>query len=290
MQKITVIVILFFTYAHSDKLLLKDGETANVIVEDTTGCSVRYIKNGNDISLNKQMINMLIIGNDTIDLSSYVCSEKSHSKENKSVKSEIDIEDTPNHYSQSAAIPKIRDTLKEFQIKKDLKNLHTTALIGNIFHFSSYGSYLSGAFLFFVAGQKWVKPYVGPIFCVLYGTGPIISCLAERSARNSYPDLFPSNTKTGLQYYGKSWIYFGSMLASFGVGAICMNNHLTIPGYLFFGGATVCSIGSFITAGTSCVASYKNIKKMEYNQERRLNFSLSPIIGNKIIGLCLNIN
>lgn len=275
-------MIYLLNWAYSDVLFLKDGISCNVNIQDTAGCSIQYIRNGSEISLAKAQIKKIVFGKDTIDYSSFVCSEpfRNPNKKNESNK---------NQLNQTA--PRITgDTFKELQTKKDINGFRDMARLGCILHFSCYGAYLGSAVLYAGANQKWVIPFIIPTMSVLFVTGPIVSCLAEYNARSSYPDLFPSNTKTGVQYYKEGWMYLGVSLGCFGLTALCINSHAIIPAYFLMIPTAGTAVASLATSGLACITSCHTINKMEKNEEYRLHYSLSPIIGKKTTGLCLNVN
>lgn len=74
MKTLLILIFAFFiSSAAQDYLEFRNGETANVTILDTSDCFVTFERNGNKVSLNKDMFKFIIFWEDTTDLSSYTC-------------------------------------------------------------------------------------------------------------------------------------------------------------------------------------------------------------------------
>jgi hypothetical protein len=66
-------ILLSISNGSPDIISLKDGMSAKAEILDTTGCSVKFRRNGNVIEIAKDNISHLIINSDTVSYKSFVC-------------------------------------------------------------------------------------------------------------------------------------------------------------------------------------------------------------------------
>jgi hypothetical protein len=88
-HRIAVVIVLVALGCFADEIFLTDGETAKTEIVDTSGCQVRMLRRGSEVTIRKNLIRKIIWKSDTISMEKYVCPEKP-------VQS-IRIDDTPEY-------------------------------------------------------------------------------------------------------------------------------------------------------------------------------------------------
>jgi hypothetical protein len=84
------LILLFVTNVFSDEIFLKNGQNAKTKIIDTIGCEVKILRNGNTVSIKKNLIERIVWNTDTINYVNYICNEKPK-------KQAVKFEDTPEY-------------------------------------------------------------------------------------------------------------------------------------------------------------------------------------------------
>lgn len=77
-RKLSYLAIALFLplcTVYADEIYLSNGQNATTEILDTTGCSVKMIRRGNNVSIRKNLIDKIIWKNDTIRFAGYKCEE-----------------------------------------------------------------------------------------------------------------------------------------------------------------------------------------------------------------------
>jgi hypothetical protein len=72
-----------------DEVDFKNGQEVSTQIVDTSGCSIKIMRNGNEVEIKKRIVKRIIWKTDTMDYENYVCSEK--------VKPVVNMNETPEY-------------------------------------------------------------------------------------------------------------------------------------------------------------------------------------------------
>jgi hypothetical protein len=82
-------ILLFVVAVWADEVDFKNGQEVATQIVDTAGCSIKIIRNNNQVDIKKRIVKRIIWKNDTIDYENYVCNEK--------VKPVLNLNETPEY-------------------------------------------------------------------------------------------------------------------------------------------------------------------------------------------------
>jgi hypothetical protein len=69
-------VFLFVTAVTGDEVDFKNGQEVTTQIVDTSGCSIKIIRNGNEVVIRKSIVKRIIVKSDTLSYENYICNEK----------------------------------------------------------------------------------------------------------------------------------------------------------------------------------------------------------------------
>jgi hypothetical protein len=126
MQKIVLAALVCCTLIHADQIELKDGVTAKVTILDTTGCGIKFSRNGNIVDIPKAKLASIIWKSDTIQFDHFVCTPEMANR-----KSSMVFEEGYNCDKVSAILTKMKTSNSE--VRKCVVYYYTEPLYGNEF-------------------------------------------------------------------------------------------------------------------------------------------------------------
>lgn len=126
MGNVVLAAFLCCALVHADQIMLKDGVTAKVTILDTTGCGIKYSRNGNIIDIPKTKIASVIWKSDTILYNHFVCTPEIASQKSLQV-----FEDGYNCDKVNAMVTKMKTSHSD--VRRCMVYYYTEPIYGSEF-------------------------------------------------------------------------------------------------------------------------------------------------------------